>query len=230
MPRVIKSPEVRRNEILDAATQLFVRIGYEATTVALLIDECRISKGAFYHYFTAKEEVLQAIAHRMAQQMYVGFAPLAARGDLSATAKLNLLFSMGAKYKRERLPAVRAFAEVYCREENLRLRHRLVAESIAVIGPLFARILDDGMRDGSFDVDDPTETARHILHRGTSLHDAFSDAWRQADHDLDGAVAQFRRRLDAYTRAIEKLIGLPKGTLALVDPADLRLFLAQEKS
>jgi len=229
MPRVVKAADVRRTEILDTAYALFVRLGYEATTVNLIIDELGLSKGAFYHHFASKEEVLHALARRMATEMRDKLAPLVARRDLSPLDKINLMFGAGAQYKREHLPMVRALAHLYYGEEHLRLRARITAEAFAIVGPLFARILDEGARDGSFTIDDPVETARLILHLGTFLHDAFGDAWQRAKTDLRGAAAQFQRRTDAYSRALENILGLPKHTLGLIDPETLELFLTTEE-
>jgi AcrR family transcriptional regulator len=229
MPRIVKAAGVRRNEILDTAYALFVRLGYEATTVNLIIDELGLSKGAFYHHFPSKEEVLHALARRMATEMCDKLAPLVDRRDLSPLDKINLMFGAGRQYKREHLPMVRALAHLYYGEENLRLRTRITAEGLAIVGPLFARILDEGARDGSFTIDDPVETARLILHLGTFLHDSFGEAWQRAKTDLRGAAAQYQRRIDAYTRALENILGLPKHTLGLVDPETLELFLTTEE-
>lgn len=231
MPRIVKVADVRRNEILDAAYKLFVRHGYEATTVSALIDELGLSKGAFYHHFESKDEVLQALARRMAEEMYAKALPLVARRDLSPLDKLNLMFGTGAQYKKAQLPMVRAMAEIYLREENLRLRNRMMAESIAVVGPLFARILDEGKQDGTFTIDDPVETARLMIHLGTYLHDTFAEAARRALTDLPGAVAQLRRRIDAYARALERILGVDPHTLAVLDDDEtIALFLAPEKA
>jgi AcrR family transcriptional regulator len=230
MPRIVKAADVRRGEILSAAYQLFVRLGYEATTVNALIDELGISKGAFYHHFSSKEEVLQALARRMAEEMYARLEPLVSGKNLSPVEKLNAMFGMGTQFKREHAPMVHALADIYCREENLRLRARINAESIAVIGPLFARVLDQGSQDGSFAVVDPAETARLIIHLGTFLHDAFGEAWKHAASDLPGAVALFGRRVDAYARALERILGLLPGTVALIDSDTIRLFLERERA
>lgn len=227
MARVVKAAEVRRSEILDAAYRLFVRDGYDATTVSTILDALGLSKGAFYHHFASKDEVLHALARRMAEAMHARLAPEMERRDLSPLEKLNLLFGQGAQFKREHAPVMRAFCQVFYREENLRLRARIIAESIAVMGPLFARILDEGMRDGSFDIDDPVETGRLLMHLATLLHDAFGDAWKRAPTDLPGAAALFERRAAACARALERILGLAKHTLVLLDPSDVRLFLEQ---
>ena len=229
MARVVKDAEERRGEILAAAYRLFVRDGYEATTVNALIDELGLSKGAFYHHFESKDEVMQALARRMAEEMRANLEPQLSRPDVSAIDKLNLMFSLGAKFKREHVPLVRAMASIYYRDENLRLRARILEESMAVMGPLFARILDEGTREGSFAVDDPVETARLLMHLGGFLQDAFGEAWKRAARDLRGAIAQYRRRVEAYSRALERILGIDPHSLSLIDDETIELFLTMEK-
>ena len=130
MASVVKVADVRRNEILDTAYALFVRLGYEATTVSLIIDELGLSKGAFYHHFSSKEEVLHALARRMVTEMRGQWLPLVARTDLTPLEKMQLLFGRGAQYKREHLPMVRAIGHLFVGEENLRLRTRMTAEGM----------------------------------------------------------------------------------------------------
>jgi len=51
MTRVVKKPDVRKNEILDAAQDFFFRKGYESTTIQDILDKLSIAKGTFYYYF-----------------------------------------------------------------------------------------------------------------------------------------------------------------------------------
>ena len=48
----------RREEILASARQLFDRNGYDATTIDEIVDSIELTKGAFYHHFSSKQEVL----------------------------------------------------------------------------------------------------------------------------------------------------------------------------
>lgn len=50
-------PEVRRN-ILKQAAALFAQKGYAGTTIIDLATACGSSRGALYHYFESKEEIL----------------------------------------------------------------------------------------------------------------------------------------------------------------------------
>lgn len=51
-----------KNKISTVAWKLFYDQGYEATTVDQIITECGISKGNFYHYFSAKDDLLNTLS------------------------------------------------------------------------------------------------------------------------------------------------------------------------
>lgn len=50
-------PEVRQN-ILAQAARLFAEQGYAGTTIIDLAEACGSSRGALYHYFESKEDIL----------------------------------------------------------------------------------------------------------------------------------------------------------------------------
>jgi AcrR family transcriptional regulator len=65
MPRN-KFPEETRQRILDASLDAFLSKGYEATTILDIVDATDgLTRGAFYHHFKSKEEVLDAISDRI---------------------------------------------------------------------------------------------------------------------------------------------------------------------
>ena len=59
--KAVKEGEVRRREILIAARELFVKKGYDQTSVNDILKIVNIAKGTFYYYFASKAEVLEAI-------------------------------------------------------------------------------------------------------------------------------------------------------------------------
>lgn len=54
-------PVQTRKAIIKAALKLFKRNGYYATAVKDIADEAGVTKGAFYHHFETKEDVLLLI-------------------------------------------------------------------------------------------------------------------------------------------------------------------------
>jgi TetR/AcrR family fatty acid metabolism transcriptional regulator len=55
------APGDRRRQILAAATKVFARQGFDATRVADIATEAGVAYGLVYHYFSHKDEVLDAI-------------------------------------------------------------------------------------------------------------------------------------------------------------------------
>ena len=60
--------EDRRNQILDAAVATFSRNGLHQTTIEDIRLEAGLSRGAVYHYFKSKEDIIDAIRGRSARQ------------------------------------------------------------------------------------------------------------------------------------------------------------------
>ncbi len=53
--------EQARQQIIDAAFELFAEIGYQKTSIAAIANSAGVSKGLIYHYFESKEEILIGI-------------------------------------------------------------------------------------------------------------------------------------------------------------------------
>ncbi|GHF61936.1 TetR/AcrR family transcriptional regulator [Seohaeicola zhoushanensis] len=63
-------PEIRQN-ILRSAAKLFAEKGFSSTTIVDLAQACQSSRGALYHYFTSKEEILTRIITEHVEAMLV---------------------------------------------------------------------------------------------------------------------------------------------------------------
>ena len=63
MPKVSETHiSERRKQILDAAARCFARNGFHQTTMRDIYREAGLSPGAIYHYFSSKEEIIEACA------------------------------------------------------------------------------------------------------------------------------------------------------------------------
>lgn len=67
-PPRTKPAEVRLEELMAAAEKLFLANGVEGTTISSIVEEAKVAKGTFYHYFTAKTDMLAALAERYTRQ------------------------------------------------------------------------------------------------------------------------------------------------------------------
>ena len=61
-----KYPEVTVEKILDVSQRLFLEKGYDATTIQDIVDDLGgLTKGALYHHFRSKQEIMVALSQRM---------------------------------------------------------------------------------------------------------------------------------------------------------------------
>jgi AcrR family transcriptional regulator len=65
MSRHPDTSEIRRNQILDAATKVFVRLGFQHARMDDIVEESGLSKGTLYWYFKSKEDIINAISRRL---------------------------------------------------------------------------------------------------------------------------------------------------------------------
>ena len=60
-----KYPEVTVEKILEVSQRLFLEKGYDNTTIQDIVDELGgLTKGAIYHHFKSKEEIMDALSEK----------------------------------------------------------------------------------------------------------------------------------------------------------------------
>ena len=159
MPRIVKSAEERRLEIVLTSEKLFRENGYSKTSVDAIIKEMGVAKGTFYYYFKSKEKVLEAIVDHTLNQI-VGMAEhVANEPSMDALTKMQLLLS-GSHIGGEDSIEV---AEHLHLPENRELHEISNVQTIIQLSPVFAKIIEQGNEEGVFDTKYPLATAQFLL-------------------------------------------------------------------
>ncbi|MGB3333588.1 MAG: TetR/AcrR family transcriptional regulator [Mycobacterium sp.] len=73
-----------RDEILDAAAELFTTVGYAATSTRRIADNVGIRQASLYHHFAAKDDILDALLADTVENSVQLAADLLAEGGPSA--------------------------------------------------------------------------------------------------------------------------------------------------
>jgi len=58
----------KKKKIIETAWRLFYEQGYDTTTIEQIISECKVSKGTFYHYFSAKTDLFSSLSDLFDEQ------------------------------------------------------------------------------------------------------------------------------------------------------------------
>lgn len=231
MARIVKATEVRRGELLDCAQTLFFERGYERTTMNDIVARAGVSKGGLYHHFESKEALLEALAARTAQATVARFDDVLAAPGLGALERLNAFFARARAIKVAEAPALRATYDSLFRPENTLLYLRIHAAVNPVIAPVLARILEQGRQEGVFDVPDPLAAAEIVLQLGTTIQAAMGRALAAVGtEDAAGAIAALEARLRFHGLAVERILGLPAGSICFIEPDTVAAVIAEGKT
>ena len=89
-----KYPEVTVEKILEVSQRLFLEKGYDNTTIQDIVDELGgLTKGAIYHHFKSKEEIMDALSEKMFTSNNP-FEAVKKRTDLNALEKMRLAIKL----------------------------------------------------------------------------------------------------------------------------------------
>lgn len=156
-----KHPEETVSLILDVAFRLFMEKGYEHTSIQDIIDNLGgLSKGAIYHHFKSKEDILIAVTDRMTEESNRMLAVIRDRTDLNGKEKLKTIF----KESIRRPVQNEIFAAAPDLSNNPRLIFSIFRETVDEAAPNYILpIIEQGISDGSIQTDYPAELAELII-------------------------------------------------------------------
>lgn len=117
-----KNKEAVREQLLEVAMHLFSTKGYENTTVADIVTECKIGRGTFYNYFTDVRHIFDKVTEKTNEQIgiitnkarksqstvydmlyesFKAYFDFASSPTMIGFHKLNQAYIRGASYKSD---------------------------------------------------------------------------------------------------------------------------------
>ncbi|MFC4906622.1 TetR/AcrR family transcriptional regulator [Actinomadura gamaensis] len=143
-----------QDRLVAVATRLFAEKGYEGTSVQEIVEAAGVTKGAMYHYYGSKDELLYEIYHRLLgmqtkrlEQIADGPGTVEERVRAAAVDVLNTSF--------DNLEDLRVF---------FRSTHLLSPERQAAVRSerrryheRFRALVEEGQADGTFRAETPAD-------------------------------------------------------------------------
>lgn len=153
-----KYPEETVKKILDVSFRLFREKGYDHTTIQDITDALGMSKGAVYHHFKSKEDILDKISDQYYDEMG-WFKDIRLDPGLSGLEKvrqvLTLLLSDPGKLELDRVTAATTL--------DPKLVDLTLRSTIRDAAPFMERLLREGIDDGSIAVNQPKEFSEAFM-------------------------------------------------------------------
>lgn len=150
-----KYPEITEQRILDTATKLFLKKGWEETTIQDIIDELGdLSRGAFYHHFKSKDEIIDAVTNRMFNKDDM-FESVKAEEKLNGFEKLKKVLQLSV-INQEQLQFAKSLPSVFSSHIFVSKQLRDCVNSVA---PKLKTFFEEGLEDGSITIQYPKQVA-----------------------------------------------------------------------
>lgn len=156
-----RCPEMTRNRIIDVSLKLFLVHGYERTTIQDILDDLGdLSKGAIYHHFKSKEDILEAVCKKLFEHKTADMQKLRDQPDKTGLEKLTDMFASSIDDPKQ--------GELFSFSPSLlnipSLFVELIKDSFTVVVPEYIiPVVEQGVQDGSIKTDFPKELSEMII-------------------------------------------------------------------
>jgi AcrR family transcriptional regulator len=231
MARILKEEEhaAKRNEILDVALRLIYSKGYEKMTVQDILDQLNISKGAFYHYFESKIDVLEAVVERMAtEQVEPIVLSIVQDPNLPALEKLHRYFDTSTRWKTSKRALVTELVKIWYSDENALARQKMLARTVAHMRPFFTEIIQQGVREGIFTTPYPEVASQVMLNLIYDLGYESGQMFISEDVKENENLQQIENLYAAYSDVLERVLGAPKGSIQVMTTEALKIWFSSD--
>lgn len=188
-----KYPEITVEKILEVSQRLFLEKGYDNTKIQDIADELGMTKGAIYHHFKSKEEIMDVLG----DTMFVNNNPfeiVKKRNDLNGLEKMKYVINLNQSNEQmieltnQALPLL----------ENPQILAKMFESNYQYLLPYWLELIEEGQKDGSIKTNQPKELAELLI---------LTDLW-MVPSLFPGNVNDIKNRYEFVTIMLGKM-GLP---------------------
>lgn len=202
--RIVKPAEERRNEILDAADELFGNKGFDGTSTNDILNKVGIARGTLYHHFKSKEDVMNALIDRYSARLLVTAQEIAADKSIPAVERM-IRVVMALNISGE--SSSKEMMEHIHRSQNALMHQKIQRVIINGVTPILTGIIQEGTRQGLFNTPFPYECMEMIVTYANTV----------LDDDMVPMTNEERAsRLQAFIFNAERLLGAESGSLTSI--------------
>jgi AcrR family transcriptional regulator len=219
----VETRAIRREAFVETGLRLIQTKGYEQMSVQDVLDDLDVSRGAFYHYFSSKRELLEAVVDHVVAAALAAVEPIAADQQLPAIARMEGIFTGIAGWKAERRELMLALVRVWYSDDNVLTRDKLRLHLGGSLVPMLAGIIREGAEQGVMSAGSPEGAARAIVSLLLGAQDTAIELF-VARQEGTISVESVVSTMAGYTEAFERILGIPPGSMTLLDENTLRLW------
>ena len=191
----------KKDQILDTSLQLFMKKGFDATSISDILSQLDIARGTLYYHFESKEAIMDAIIERLLNQVLEKIEKLMTNDSLSQTEKFMGFFT---SINLTQLTGDEEIVDYFNQPQNALFHEKSNRLLIKKLSSVLAQIISEGMESGLFDTPFPAETAELILVGITGFVDSKDSP---ADED------SMNHRMESFLYNAARMLGMSQSGL-----------------
>lgn len=193
--------DFKREKLIELSLDLFTRKGYENTTITEIMQAAQLSKGGMYHYFSSKEEILDAVIEyglqREITRIKESLSKLPTEEKLIFFIKDNDFSVFTQKLLHYKDNSYNSLVAYRIREKN-----------ISLCTPIISNIFEEGISAGIYDSQYPDAMAEifMLLMKAVSeKHYLPATNSKRQQERLEASMQMFQKSLCPSASHLEKI-------------------------
>ncbi|KOS68183.1 TetR family transcriptional regulator [Lysinibacillus contaminans] len=198
-----KEAEERRNEILDAADELFGQKGFDGTSTNDILEKVGIARGTLYYHFKSKEDIMDALIERISVSLLGAAQKIGADKSLSLNERIIgvvMALNISGKSSEEIMEHIH-------KPQNALMHQKIQKVIINGVPPILTGIIREGIEQGLFSTPFPYECMEMVV---AYMNTVFDDDMVEMTSDERAS------RMQAFVFNVERLLGAESGSLISV--------------
>lgn len=150
--------EKTKSEILETSVRLFRERGWENVNIEDIVKEVGVTRGAFYHYFKSREELVSAVMYKV----YLDNNPfiiVSKEKGLNALEKLRLGSMMSLDSEAGSTARIGEIRKIM--DDPVTFKSEVYSQ-VNIIAPFIEKLLEEGNEDGSISIQYPKQASQVI--------------------------------------------------------------------
>jgi AcrR family transcriptional regulator len=201
--RVSKDPEVRRQELVVAAYELFREKGFEQVSVSDIVKKVGLAQGTFYYHFKTKYELLDAVVDYDMRKNLAALETIIDDEKLPPLEKMQAVISLSLNLDE----IEKSFIGLVRSEANAVTYQKYAAKMSELLVPHLTKVVENGVAAGVFEVQYPRETMEMLFNMHLALQHSLATT-----KDRDACYRKLRAAEDVYV----KVMGVKRGSIRLI--------------
>jgi len=162
---------IKKQQILAHAVNLLSEIGYEKLSINKVIESSGMTKGAFFHYYSSKKDLIDSIIRLLLDPIMAAFNQIVDDKALSPRQKIKAMFASATELKTAENELVSLLANLLYKEENQTVLHMITKDMLIINLPTYEKVIREGVDKGDFAIENSHGAAFMFLTTVIALNE-----------------------------------------------------------